>query len=1007
MSALGIADLQNNATAYLESQSEQPVRPSVMPPLSGKLNVDENLKLSRQNFKQLIEEFYRDKDITPLSQLTATSPFPTPRVLAHFASKTYTVYKRRETDTQYESRLALPDGWKLLTTASNSSKTNGYFGAAYWHREHQQVVIAHRGTNFKILGAQLTDVAGVLFKNHAPQIESASTFAHKVVEVLREANQEKGTNFHLFFTGHSLGGWLAHITTFTTEYLKREVNIFIKNNNDQDCFHPHTVVFDSPGCKNMLLQMKDDIDVRVESSIDIEHLDITSYLSAPNPINTCNAHLGTIYRIFPDRSDMVWWKKCTASYNIATHSMDKIMEAFDPDTGQVYKDEQGQLKVQVVIDWPICAGLKRVKEYKKFFEWAQHLNNYHPDIKDVSFQHLCPIRYQTKLYDERVNSLSVFSQEEQEFLQRYGWLRQWPEFFQPQELFSVIEDSQAQADAEKILQSFEIGSDKIRCKDAVSLQALVPYVKRLLHLFPEIKEIGNGVLQCETRSCVQRIRQSPLEFNSDASRIREFLESKKQKVLHLQMIQGNEWIGLIKLYQLLQKTNCLNEGQYTVLKLESMLTLNKLLDFSTLRLPTHLILVVCEATEHLKEETANMIRKVFETMKKEPFIKIILTTRSEDRTAHFLQNIGRKIFGNGFITRDEYLTWSDLTFSSQEKLLEISVKFQGACISLNELMSAESPVANFLPLGAIMEGKELKIADPLQIANDYSEYYYIERTLRHQKAIKQDIFSDKYVKEKLVFLPSTEQEFKQLCQLNPTSNVHWLEKDKSGKLVWQQSQGSLKTLREYTDTDSSHTYTAHDLDMLLEQAQHQRVVLISDTAGMGKSTLLAHLSKQIKQKFPAKWVVRIDLHDHTDALSALEEQMDMEKAIEFVSEKVLKLKPGLEMELFKQCCEQKQKVGVVIMLDGFDEISPFYKDNVIDLLQILRQTAAEQLWITTRPHLRAELEDTLQQMSYTLEPFSEENQAEFLIKFWSLKFPEMNIKEVEASKRKLVIYAKN
>jgi len=94
------------------------------------------------------------------------------------------------------------------------------------------------------------------------------------------------------------------------------------------------------------------------------------------------------------------------------------------------------------------------------------------------------------------------------------------------------------------------------------------------------------------------------------------------------------------------------------------------------------------------------------------------------------------------------------------------------------------------------------------------------------------------------------------------------------------------------------------------------------------------------------------------------------------------------------------------MLDGFDEISPFYKDNVIDLLQILRQTAAEQLWITTRPHLRAELEDTLQQMSYTLEPFSEENQAEFLIKFWSLKFPEMNIKEVEASKRKLVIYAK-
>jgi hypothetical protein len=55
----------------------------------------------------------------------------------------------------------------------------------------------------------------------------------------------------------------------------------------------------------------------------------------------------------------------------------------------------------------------------------------------------------------------------------------------------------------------------------------------------------------------------------------------------------------------------------------------------------------------------------------------------------------------------------------------------------------------------------------------------------------------------------------------------------------------------------------------LEQAQHQRVMLISDTAVMSKSTALTHLSKQIKQKFSTKWVVRIDLNDHTDALKEL------------------------------------------------------------------------------------------------------------------------------------------
>ena len=72
-------------------------------------------------------------------------------------------------------------------------------------------------------------------------------------------------------------------------------------------------------------------------------------------------------------------------------------------------------------------------------------------------------------------------------------------------------------------------------------------------------------------------------------------------------------------------------------------------------------------------------------------------------------------------------------------------------------------------------------------------------------------------------------------------------------------------------------------------------------------------------------------------------------------------------------------------MDGFDEINPSYKQTVIDLVQGLRQTAVEQLWVTTRPHLREELEDKLQHLSYTLEPFSEKDQVQFLTKFWSLK----------------------
>ncbi len=83
-------------------------------------------------------------------------------------------------------------------TAANGSLDNGYFGTAYWHPQHQQVVIVHRGTKGTNLGVFWADVVGVLFKQHVPQMRSASTFAHKVVEVLQEVSQDKGTNFQMF-----------------------------------------------------------------------------------------------------------------------------------------------------------------------------------------------------------------------------------------------------------------------------------------------------------------------------------------------------------------------------------------------------------------------------------------------------------------------------------------------------------------------------------------------------------------------------------------------------------------------------------------------------------------------------------------------------------------------------------------------------------------------------------------------------------------------------------------
>jgi len=80
------------------------------------------------------------------------------------------------------------------------------------------VVIAHRGT--KNFCALVPHFKGVSFNNYVQQMSSASTFANKVVTVLQEIEQGKKVSFELFFTGHSLGGWLAQITNLPLSNLK-------------------------------------------------------------------------------------------------------------------------------------------------------------------------------------------------------------------------------------------------------------------------------------------------------------------------------------------------------------------------------------------------------------------------------------------------------------------------------------------------------------------------------------------------------------------------------------------------------------------------------------------------------------------------------------------------------------------------------------------------------------------------------------------------------------------
>ena len=152
-----------------------------------------------------------------------------------------------------------------------------------------------------------------------------------------------------------------------------------------------------------------------------------------------------------------------------------------------------------------------------------------------------------------MSSLSIFIQEECQFLQDYHRLRQSPERFKTKELFFAVGSSQAQEEIETKLHSFEIENDRIRCSAVSESQALIPYLKRLLQLFLQIKEntkcallfceTRSNIYQLQTRSYLEQISQSTFKFRLDELSLTEFLRSHQIWVLQYRWLMWKSGQG--------------------------------------------------------------------------------------------------------------------------------------------------------------------------------------------------------------------------------------------------------------------------------------------------------------------------------------------------------------------------------------------------------------------------------------------------------------------------------
>ncbi|KAF2897959.1 hypothetical protein ILUMI_08211 [Ignelater luminosus] len=285
---------------------------------------------------------------------------------------------------------------------------------------------------------------------------------------------------------------------------------------------------------------------------------------------------------------------------------------------------------------------------------------------------------------------------------------------------------------------------------------------------------------------------------------------------------------------------------------------------------------------------------------------------------------------------------------------------------------------DLLPNYYIKKGLQYKLIEFDAITDNHDEIFLIDdfgnyfENLAKQKNIKFMFLIEIKLKnlDECNVIINNEQEKEISRELFPPRKIiHHLIYHSTNCLQWKRSFGSIKSLRFYRTVFK--TQLEEEIDF------SSNITIISADPGMGKSVLMDFIA----QKAPTdKWIIKINLNQHHDYYES-----DKCKSDETNTFKHLQYFSG------KPCGNQLNDVilarllesrNVIILLDGFDEISRWYKEKVTNIAKSFYNEGFH-IWLTTRPLMKSYLEAEFNSFAMTLSPFNQNDQTQFLLKYFS------------------------
>ncbi len=169
---------------------------------------------------------------------------------------------------------------------------------------------------------------------------------------------------------------------------------------------------------------------------------------------------------------------------------------------------------------------------------------------------------------------------------------------------------------------------------------------------------------------------------------------------------------------------------------------------------------------------------------------------------------------------------------------------------------------------------------------------------------------------------------------------------------------------------------------LSEVSEASPIVCILDTPGMGKTFLLSNLARRMTENYDGRISVFIPLTTFSEEIYASFQNTTGEPEASLIL--VLKyVSPSQQNTELLLKLVKAELLWMEIFFDGFDEISGEKIDLTKQVIRSIKTSLKNvNIYITSRPHMRYELEDDLGVLAHDILAVTHQNQVDLLVQFW-------------------------